>query len=389
MGTIENDHLVGIWGTQRDITDQKLATLALSAEKERLAVTLHSIGDAVIATDRTGQIILINPIAESLTGWTEREAIGQPLQKVFQIVNELSRQPCEDPVQQVIKKGAVVGLANNTVLISRDGTEYVIADSGAPIEDADGGIIGVVLVFRDTTEARLTENELLKIEKLESLGILAGGIAHDFNNFLTGIIGNISLAKLELGPGEKILTQLNEMEKAAMRAQELTQQLLTFSKGGEPIRRPTSMTRLVNESAQFALRGTNVRCEFAFGSDLLAAEVDEGQMTQVIHNLVLNGGQAMPEGGIIRIMGEKMELAANNVLSLPAGDYVNLSIKDHGTGIKGEHLKYVFDPYFSTKQRGSGLGLAVVYSVIDKHNGRITVDSELGKGTAGRARCRH
>ena len=220
----------------------------------------------------------MNPIAEALTGWSETEAIGQPLQKVFHIVNELSRQPCENPVQQVIKKGAVVGLANDTVLISRDGSEYVIADSGAPIRDADGQIIGVVMVFRDATEARLTETELLKIEKLESLGVLAGGIAHDFNNFLTGIIGNISLAKLDLEPGERILTQLNDMEKAAMRAQELTQQLLTFSKGGEPIRRPTSITRLVTESAQFALRGANVRCEFAFASDQLAAEVDEGQI---------------------------------------------------------------------------------------------------------------
>ena len=301
---------------------------------------------------------------------------------MFRIVNEISRQPCESPVEQVIEKGTIVSLANHTLLMGKDGSEYIIADSGAPIRDADGDIVGVVLVFRDITEARRTEAELMKMEKLESLGVLAGGIAHDFNNFLTAIIGNISLAKLDVGPSQKISTQLNAMEKAAMRARALTQQLLTFSRGGQPVRRPIRLNDLVREAAQFALHGTNVRCVFDFGPDQLAAEADDGQITQVIHNLVLNAQQAMPEGGVIDIVGELIALAADNLLSLPAGDFVRLSIRDQGIGIQRDHLKKVFDPYFSTKHKGSGLGLAVAYSVIEKHQGRITVDAEPGKGSA-------
>ena len=368
-------------GIVEDITERKHIEDALANEKERLAVTLRSIGDAVISTDKAGCIALMNPIAEALTGWPEAIAVGQPLTEVFNIVDETTRQPCKNPVEAVLEKGTVVGLANSTVLISRDGNEYAIADSGAPILDADGQIIGVVLVFRDITEAQHIENELMKIEKLEALGVLAGGIAHDFNNFLTGIVGNISLARLTVSPGEKVAAHLESMEAAAMRAQELTQQLLTFSKGGEPVRRPLRLDDLVQESARFVLRGSSVRCQINFDNGPLMAEADEGQIAQVINNLVLNAVQAMPGGGVIRLSGEMLDLAQGNVFSLEAGTYVHLTIKDQGIGIQSEHLKKVFDPYFSTKQKGSGLGLAVVYSVIEKHRGRITVQSRLGRGT--------
>ena len=370
-----------ILGTIRDITESKQAAEALQAEKERLVVTLRSIGDGVITTDRSGRVTLINQVAEKLTGWSQSEAVGQPLERVFDIVDEFTRQPCENPVQQVISKGQTVGLDNNTVLISKAGRESVIADSGAPITDSEKRIIGVVLVFRDITETRKMENEIRKVEKLESLGVLAGGIAHDFNNFLAGIIGNLSLAKMDAKTADPIYERLEEMEKAAMRAKNLTQQLLTFSKGGEPIRRAADLTHLVKESALFAARGSNVRCDFRFKPGSLFSKVDEGQVAQVIHNLTLNAVQAMPEGGEIHISGEHTDLPAGNSLSLDAGQYVKLSIQDHGTGIKKDHLKKIFDPYFTTKQKGSGLGLAVAYSVVEKHHGRLSVESQLGKGT--------
>jgi len=370
-----------ILGTIRDVTDLKRASEELQAEKERLAVTLQSIGDGVITTDKSGRITLINRVAARLTGWQAADAVGLPLESVFHIVNEFTRRPCENPVQQVIAKGQVVGLANDTVLIGKDGREIVIADSGAPILDAGRRIIGVVLVFRDITESRRLENEILKLEKLESLGMLAGGIAHDFNNFLAGIIGNLSLAKLDARPADPIYPTLEEMEKAALRAKNLTQQLLTFSKGGEPVRNAADLVVLVEEAARFALRGANVGCAFDFTSDALFSDVDEGQVAQVIHNLVLNAVQAMPEGGVISIGGEVVEMSADNALALDAGRYVQLTLRDEGTGIRKEHLKKVFDPYFTTKQKGSGLGLAVAHSVIEKHNGRITVASELGVGT--------
>ena len=365
----------------RDISIRKRIADELAAEKERLTVTLRSIGDGVISTDLEGKIISVNQVAEELTGWKEAEAIGKPLANVFHIVNEFNRQRCEDPVRQVMETGAVVGLANNTILIGKDGKEHVIADSGAPIMDSQNKIIGAVLVFRDITENRKMEAELVKAQKLESLGVLAGGIAHDFNNFLTAIIGNLSLAKMDSKPGDQVVAWLNEMEKASLQAKNLTQQLLTFSKGGEPIKKLVSLSELVKNSATFSLRGSNVRCKFFISEDLLPVEVDEGQIGQVINNLVLNADHAMPEGGIIEIGAENITLTADNEFSLPAGPYIRTSFLDHGVGIRPDHLAKVFDPYFTTKHKGSGLGLTVAYSIIDKHNGRMTVESGLGHGT--------
>jgi CheY-like chemotaxis protein len=210
---------------------------------------------------------------------------------------------------------------------------------------------------------------------------LAGGIAHDFNNFLTGIIGNVSLAKLEVKPSAEIYPRLDDMEKAALRATTLTQQLLTFSKGGEPVKKLTEIATLVKESAKFALRGSNVSCKFDFQSNLAFCSVDEGQISQVIHNIVLNADQAMPDGGIIFISGALVDLAAENELSLAPGEYVLLTVEDQGQGIKKELIDKIFDPYFSTKKKGMGLGLAVAHSIIVKHKGRINVDSVPGRGT--------
>jgi PAS domain S-box-containing protein len=380
-GVYTRDGRKMICAVMRDITIRKRIEDELAAEKERLIVTLRSIGDGVISTDLRGKIISVNKVAEELTGWQEEDAIGMPLTKVFHIVDEFNRKRCEDPVRKVMETGGVAGLANNTILIGKDGKEHVIADSGAPIMDSQNKIIGAVLVFRDITEKRKMEAELVNAQKLESLGVLAGGIAHDFNNFLTAIIGNLSLAKIECKPGDQVVALLNEMEKASLQAKNLTQQLLTFSRGGEPVKKLVTLAELVKNSATFSLRGSNVGCKFSISQDLLPVEVDESQIGQVINNLVLNADHAMPEGGIIEICAENITLTADNKFSLPAGPYLRTSFRDHGVGIGPDHLPKVFDPYFTTKQKGSGLGLTVAYSIIDKHNGRMTVESELGHGT--------
>jgi PAS domain S-box-containing protein len=238
----EKKEVEAIIGVGRDVTERKKAQEALEDEKERLAVTLRSIGDGVITTDRDGHVNLINKVAEKLTGWAEHSALGQTIEQVFHIVNEQSHERCENPIQKVIESGQIVGLANNTKLIRKDGKEVIIADSGAPIISKEGEVIGVVLVFRDITEKRRMHQEILKIQKLESLGVLAGGIAHDFNNFLTGIIGNLSLVKLDITPQSKIYDSVKNMESAALRAKDLTQQLLTFSRGGKPVKRFTCLS---------------------------------------------------------------------------------------------------------------------------------------------------
>ena len=376
----DNKEVEAIIGVGRDVTRRKKAQMALEAEKERLAVTLRSIGDGVITTDREGTITLINKVAEKLTGWAEHSALGQPIDRVFHIVNEQSHKRCENPVQRVIETGQITGLANNTKLIRKDGAEVIIADSGAPIISKEGEVIGVVLVFRDITEKRRMHQEVLKIQKLESLGVLAGGIAHDFNNFLTGIIGNLSLVKLDITPQSKIYNSVKNMESAALRAKDLTQQLLTFSKGGKPVKGVVHLPDLVTESVAFALRGSNLKCHYAFKPDLEPVEVDEGQIGQVLNNLVINAVQATPQGGLITVGAENVVLGADNPMNLRPGRYVKLALTDRGTGIPQGHIDRIFDPYFSTKQKGSGLGLTVAYSIIDKHDGRITVESELGAG---------
>ena len=366
-----------------DITERKLTKEALLSEKERLEVTLRSIGDGVITTDVEGKVVYVNKVAEDLTGWTNREALGRPSSQVFNIINEKTGKKCVSPVQRVMELGRIVGLANHSALIARDGTVRSIADSGAPIRDRESVIIGVVLVFRDITKEKKMEEELLKIRKLESIGVLAGGIAHDFNNILAAILGNVELLGYRLSDGDsETIALLVDIKKATKRAAKLTRQLLTFSKGGEPVKAATSLPEVISESAEFVLHGSRVGCRYDFPDDLWMVDADSGQLSQVIQNIVLNAKHAMPEGGTITIICANVQDAATeSLLSVDKGDYVRISITDTGIGIPAEIIDKVFDPYFTTKQAGSGLGLAICHSIVNKHNGYLTVESLPGRGT--------
>ncbi len=367
---------------RREILDRRQAQRELNEERELLMVTMASIGDGVISTDTEGRVVLMNKVAEELTGWSMKEAGSRPLTEIFRIINEQSREPCENPVDKVMKFGEVRGLENNnTVLLARCGREILIGDSGAAIRDISGRIIGVVLVFRDITESRRLESEMFKARKLESVGVLAGGIAHDFNNLLAGIMGNISLAMLRSKKDDDIYSLLAEAEKASHRARDLTQQLLTFARGGEPVKKLSSIADIIRDSSAFVLRGSKVGIEYAIAPDLLPLEIDPGQISQVIRNLIVNAVHAMPAGGLIKIKAENYYIASTTAENLPPGAYVSLRVVDNGIGIKPELLEKIFDPYFSTKQIGSGLGLAITHSIIRKHHGEIRVESWLGKGT--------
>jgi PAS domain S-box-containing protein len=267
-------------------------------------------------------------------------------------------------------------------IVSKDGSVKWVSDHTAIDRGPDGAPLHYKGIITDISAKVRSEQALLKVEKLRSLGVLAGGIAHDFNNYLTGVMGNLSLLRLEGRLDEASGLLLNEADEAVRRARELTQQLLTFSKGGAPVKRLCRLDRLVREAALFAQRGSGLRCICQLPEDLWLAEVDPGQLAQVVHHLVFNADQAMPQGGEIVISGENLTLAAGERSALAAGDYVVLTIQDRGTGIEQEHLDRIFDPYFTTKQRGSGLGLAVVHSVVEQHQGHISVESQLGEGTA-------
>ncbi len=352
------------------------------AEREQLNITLRSIGDGVITTDFNNKIVLINGVAEKLTGWSQKEAWGQDMATVFNIINGKTGEPCKSPLEQVFNTGRITTLENDTILISKDGTHVNVADSAAPILDPEGATIGIILVFRDITKEKRTEAELLKIKKLESVGVLAGGIAHDFNNILTIILGNINLARAYLTSNDKATALLNKAEKASHRAQGLTQQLLTFSKGGDPVRETTDIKEVIIDSAHFVLLGSKVACNFAIDDDLWLVDIDTGQMSQVIQNITLNARHAMPRGGEITIKCSNVnDISMETDLDIQGKKYIKITIQDNGDGISQQHLDKIFDPYFSTRQEGSGLGLAITHSIINKHDGNIFVNSEPGQGT--------
>lgn len=368
----------------RYAVERKHFEQALAAEKQRLAVTLRSIGDGVITTDTEGKIISLNQAAEKITGWPEAQAMGKSLSEVFCIVDEKNRQS-ESPLNRALRFDETVQSAGRNILITKDHRERLIEHSCAPVRDENGGISGTVLVFRDITEKHKLEEEQLKASKLESIGILAGGIAHDFNNLLTGIRGYASLMKMDFKPGDESFERLSIIEKACSQAVNLTRQLLTFAKGGVSVKKPALIANLIKDSARFALRGSNVRCEYQIAKDLWPVEIDEGQISQVINNIIINANQAMPTGGKITISAQNVILDSEQLGQVEQNKYVKISIADQGSGIRKEHLSKIFDPYFTTKkldnQKGSGLGLSTSYSIIKNHNGFIRVESELNKGS--------
>jgi PAS domain S-box-containing protein len=366
-----------------EIEDRIRAEADLATEKERLAVTLSSIGDGVISTDTEGRIVLANKIALSLTGWTSWDILGQPVSRVFRIEDSGNRNGFRDPVIGVLDSGRIYSSTRNVLLADRSGEKRRVAYSVAPIRgDRDQRVIGAVLVFRDVTAQAIMEMEAQKSAKLESLGILAGGIAHDFNNIMTAILGNLSLARMHVSPGEKVYDKLVDAEKATLYARGLTRQLLTFSKGGDPIKTVTSVTEFLKDTVNFAMAGSKALCQVHLADGLWSADIDVTQINQVIHNLVINANQAMPEGGTITISTYNLKIAGpREHPPLEPGRYVVISVRDEGVGIHEELRDKIFDPYFTTKEKGSGLGLSTSYSVMKNHGGHIEVFSQPGKGT--------
>jgi PAS domain S-box-containing protein len=369
----------------RDVTERKRFEKEIAAEKESLAVTLRSIGDGVITTDVEGRIIMVNNEAERLTGWTSKEAMGRTLKSVFNVAIDLAAQArAQRSGYRNEAHSILLSLPENATLTAKDGSEYIIEQVASPIRDNKNEVAGVVLVFRDITERQRNEAERRKAETLEQLGLLAGGIAHDFNNLLTAIIGNISLASLLLPPDNELNTRLVDAKNASLRARDLAQQLLTFARGGAPIKKTASIGKLIQDTVSFSLRGSHSRSQFTFGADLWPAEIDPGQISQVIGNLVVNADQAMPNGGTLNVSCDNFTYTGENgdaIADLAPGEYIRIAIRDEGVGIPEDYLKRIFDPYFTTKAKGTGLGLATTYSIVRNHNGLITVGSVLHQGS--------
>ncbi|HEU5078286.1 MAG TPA: PAS domain S-box protein [Opitutaceae bacterium] len=364
-----------------DMTDMRSAEAELAAERERLRVTLRAMAEGLMTTDIFGVVQFMNDAAERLTGWTAGAAIGRSVDEICVLRHEKTKADVSIPVGKAIAEHRVIDFPLQTSLLNRHGLPCLIDGRCAPMHDGSGQAIGAVVVFRDVTERARLEAELLRSSKLEAVGILAGGIAHDFNNILTVVMGNVTLAMLDSVVMEAAGKWLDEAERGVMRARDLTQQLLTFAKGGQPVRKAVQLPDVVREAAQFALHGSKVRCEFSQEPNVWPADVDQGQIGQVVQNLVINAVQAMPDGGVVHISLSNDVIGADSRRPLAMGSYIKVVIGDTGMGIRAEHLARIFDPYFTTKQSGSGLGLATVYSIVRKHQGHIEVESELGKGT--------
>lgn len=362
-----------------DLTGIRRTEEALAVERERLKVTLASMVEGVITVDPSGIVRYLNPAAGEMTGWSN-DAVGRSIEEVCVLKLERTGMAVKLPLEHVLTTGSDADLPEPTLLVARDGARRLVEGRCAPMHSpADGG---VVFVFRDVMERSSLEAERLRTSKLESVSVLAGGIAHDFNNLLTVVIGNLTLARDHLSTEEASAGPwLREAERGAMRARDLTHQLLTFAHGGDPVRTYVGLTEVVREAAEFALHGSNVKAEYALAEDAWAADADPGQIGRVIQNIVINAVQAMPAGGIIRVRVANEVVPAGARPPLAGGNCLRISIEDTGSGIAPEHLSRIFDPYFSTKEGGSGLGLSTAYSIVRKHQGHIAAESVPDRGS--------
>ena len=351
--------------------------------QERLAVTLSSIADAVIATDEEGCITLVNRVAEKMTGIPSGDACGHYFGDLLQVRQNHRDNLCQTILQNVLVAGQMFRLPPKSRLCGSDGREIFISGSASPIF-LEERIIGAIIVFHDITNELKFQEELNHASKLESLGTLAGGIAHDFNNLLSGISGNISLALYKC-PSGQFFEYLKNVEIALVRAKDLTYRLLTFATGGTPVKQVVSIPNFLEDSIRFVLSGSKHYYHLDCEPDLWTAEIDPGQINQVVNNLVINASQSMEEGGEIQVTAENCCLHENDplldLLPLNPGPYIRISVSDSGKGIAPQNLKKIFDPFFTTREGGTGLGLTSAYSIIKAHGGYIDVRSELGKGS--------
>ena len=363
---------IGTHGTITDITERKKTEDLIKF----LSSITENIIDSILVTDTNFTITYANKAFEELFGYKLDELKG----KTPDILNAEPNAPeIQQEIYQTVSSGET--LLGESLNKRKDGSTFYCEYKVMPLEDEQGNIYSYVGIQRDITERKQLEEERVKTSNLESIGVFAGGIAHDFNNILAAILGNISLAKMDIDSKSEEFELLTDAENVTYRAKDLTQQLLTFAKGGAPVKETTELIELIRETTRFSLRGSNVNYRTSIAPDLRPVEIDRGQISQVINNLFINADQSMPEGGTINIKAKNVTVTPVDNLLLKEGNYIKISLEDKGHGIPKEQLTKIFDPYFTTKQKGSGLGLATAFSIIHRHDGHITVESEMGVGT--------
>lgn len=365
-------HFVGI---KEDITERKMAD-----EKIRLLSKVFSeANDPILILDLGGKIIDLNPEVEQSSGWSREELAGKPLN--FLVPPERHEQ-AEDLLARCRKGEEIRNIEGLRVTKTGETRNVLLALS--LIKDDKGKSIAIANITKDITLYKKMEEELVRAEKLESLGVLAGGVAHDFKNILQGMLSSIFLLKGDASRNKKISNRLDIMERMCLHAKDLSGQLLTFAAGGAPVKECSLNADFIKECVDFALRGTNVRCDYSMAGDIWPCEIDAGQIVHVLNNIVINACQSMPKGGEIQIGLKNIFQGGECPFLLKGVKYVEISIRDQGKGIQAKELPKIFDPFYSTKEGGTGLGLATSYSIIKKHGGFLTAESEPNKGSVFR-----
>lgn len=345
------------------------------------ALAIENSPSGIVILDRERNFVYANARSEQLFGIWRHELQRAFEQDMIGFAGGDALVCLAEVFQRVLATGKPVFNYPGTSFSTGDNTVY-LSVNGAPIFNQTGSIEQVVLSVNDLTRHKMETEEILKADKLESLGLLSGGIAHDFNNFLAVILGNVSLVKMQ-NKDDTISKNLEHIEKAVIRASELTQKLFVFTRGGAAVKKPLNLQKLLLDSVGFVLSGSASVYEINITDDLLLVEADEVQIVQVINNILINAVQAMSGGGKIEITASNLTAGGDQqtVALLPDGEYVLISIADHGPGIPADHLGKIFDPFFSTKPKGSGLGLAGAYMIVQNHGGLIRVESLPGAGT--------
>ncbi len=347
--------------------------LLSSEQKYKSIVENIQIGFARSTPEDPGKYIEVNSFFAKTLGYSKEELMHMPVASLYE-----DRKKRKEFLDKISKSGHVHD--EEVVFSKKDGAVITLSVTGKAVRDENNKIIFFDLILEDITRKKFRLEESIKNEKLSSIGTLAGGIAHDFNNILTGLYGNIALARLEIEPDTEAAQLIADAESSMSKATDLTQQLLVFAKGGDPIKETINIDQVIKEAAKFNLSGSNIKLVTHFEDQLMRVKADKGQINQVISNMVINARHAMPDGGILTIFGQNVQLADNEVASLCQGNYVKIVIQDNGIGISEQCISKIFDPYFTTKHTGSGMGLATVFSIIKKHSGWITVFSETGCG---------
>jgi PAS domain S-box-containing protein len=370
-----------ILGIVTDITERKKAETELRQSREFIGNILDSVDEGLIVIGKDYRIMLANRAYCGQMNIPAGEVVGKHCYEV----SHHRASPCfeagEDcAVHHAFETGEPhVSLHKHE---DRGGNLLYVETKSYPLKDSSGAVTSAIEVINNITDKHLLEEQLLRTQKLEAVGLLAGGIAHDFNNLLQSVFGNISMAKMRSDRKGDVYGMLEKAEKALRLSMNLTKQLLTFSKGGEPVKTIIALPPVIEDSVKFALSGSNIEYRFDADADLWPVEADGGQIGQVVQNIVLNAVEAMPGGGTVGIKARNILHGEEGLLPLSCGRYVLIAVEDNGPGIAGAYLGRIFDPYFTTKERGSGLGLATSYSIIKKHGGFLDVKSEVGLGSS-------